>query len=80
MEFAYWAAMERISPGEPYRSDVRFAMIGQLIASAASSKGQKFTFEDFMPFAQKKKRDPKEVWTKLIAWGHAHNANQMKRK
>lgn len=65
-EFAEWQAYNRIEPGEPYRSDLRAALISQTIANFLKSKGPMFKLEDFLlKFEQKKQQTVEEAKFRL---------------
>jgi hypothetical protein len=60
-EFTRWKAYFKLEPGEPFRTDLRFAVIARLLANIFRGKGDRpATVEDFMVFSNAKRRKAKE--------------------
>ncbi len=56
-EFVRWKAYYKLEPGEPYRTDLRFATLMALIANMVRGKKQKArTPKEFMLFSNRKHR------------------------
>ncbi len=60
-EFTRWKAYFRLEPGEPFRTDLRFAVLARLISNMFRGKGQQpASIDDFMVYSNVKRRKAKE--------------------
>lgn len=78
VEFAEWAAYNRIDPIGRDRDDLRIAMLCTLVASMARSKGQRAPkVADFMPRFEEAvepvRRTGKQIAAVLNTWARMHN-------
>ena len=79
-EFAEWLAYERISPSDPERQDLRFAIVCCLLANAWRKSGQKpYEPKDFMlKFEEMATKTQEEVTMtakhRIMLWANIHNA------
>lgn len=76
-EFAEWVAFDRMSPGEPERSDLQSAMVASVIANSnKGKKGKPYGLDDFMLKFKKDDRVPvtgREIGVKLKSWLSQYN-------
>ena len=77
-EFAEWKAYNKISPGEPERSDLQTALMCMVYANVNKGrKGRAYTIQDFMlKFRPKKpvRRTAGEIAAKLKTWAAMHSS------
>jgi len=77
-EFTEWEAFNRISPGEPERSDLQSALICMVIANMLKGrKGRTFEIGDFLLRFKPKKvqaRTQREIRLKFEQWRAMHQA------
>jgi len=70
-EFAEWIVYNRMSPGDPERSDYNFAQLCALLANIHKSKGKSYGIDDFrLDFAKEASvtKDSEDLKQKLLLW------------
>lgn len=84
-EFAEWMAYESIEPGEPERSDLRFAIVAWAVAQWSSIRRKRgYSLKDFIVKFDKPKKGKafsmRDLRVKMEAFASAHNAKIEQRR
>lgn len=80
MEFTRWMAYDMLDPGEPFRGDMRAALLATTFAGAFSKKGNKPRFNNYLLFEIMRKRQEDcsdaDIKTKMKNWLVLYRAYQ----